>query len=122
MATPTETVESLLRAWKAMDVDAIVEHFSEDAVYHNVPMDAVRGIGPIRSLVKKLIAPMDGIEFKVLHTVESGTIVMNERVDTMVIRGKTVAVPTMGIFEVRGGKIAAWRDYFDLETLEDQMN
>jgi hypothetical protein len=29
----------------------------------------------------------------------------------------TVEIPVMGTFEIRDGKIAVWRDYFDLNQL-----
>ena len=34
--------------------------------------------------------------------------------------GKTIALPVAGVFELRDGKIAAWRDYFDLQTFMTQ--
>jgi limonene-1,2-epoxide hydrolase len=30
--------------------------------------------------------------------------------------GKSIALPVAGVFEIRNGKIAAWRDYFDMQT------
>jgi limonene-1,2-epoxide hydrolase len=30
-------------------------------------------------------------------------------------------LPVAGVFEVRDGKIAAWRDYFDLATFTKQL-
>jgi limonene-1,2-epoxide hydrolase len=32
-----------------------------------------------------------------------------------------VELPVMGTFEVKDGKIAAWRDYFDMKQFMDQM-
>ncbi|MET0473326.1 MAG: limonene-1,2-epoxide hydrolase family protein, partial [Mycobacterium sp.] len=31
--------------------------------------------------------------------------------------GRRIDLPVMGVFEVRDGRIAAWRDYFDLATV-----
>ena len=42
--------------------------------------------------------------------------VFTERVDRFRIMGKQVALPVAGVFEIRNGKIAAWRDYFDMQT------
>jgi len=40
---------------------------------------------------------------------------MTERVDVFrMADGREGAFPVMGIFEIRDGKIAAWRDYFDM--------
>jgi limonene-1,2-epoxide hydrolase len=47
----------------------------------------------------------------------NGDVVFTERVDRMSIGGNKVAVPVAGVFEVRDGKIAAWRDYFDMQQL-----
>ena len=47
---------------------------------------------------------------------ESGDIVFTERVDRFQMGDKKVELPVAGVFEVRDGKIAAWRDYFDMPT------
>jgi limonene-1,2-epoxide hydrolase len=39
--------------------------------------------------------------------------VMTERVDVFRLPGKSFELQVMGTFEVRDGKIHAWRDYFD---------
>jgi limonene-1,2-epoxide hydrolase len=35
--------------------------------------------------------------------------------------GTRVSVPCMGVFELRDGRIAAWRDYWDLGQFERQL-
>ena len=34
------------------------------------------------------------------------------------IAGKEWALPVVGIFEVKNGKIAVWKDYFDMGQLQ----
>jgi limonene-1,2-epoxide hydrolase len=34
---------------------------------------------------------------------------------------KKIELPVAGVFEIRGGKISAWRDYFDLTSFTKQM-
>ena len=60
--------------------------------------------------------PAETIEFVVLHAAARGNLVFTERVDRFRIAGKTVELPVAGVFEIRDGRIAAWRDYFDLGT------
>lgn len=61
---------------------------------------------------------MEGIDFIVHRQVADGNVVMNERTDVMRrTNGGRVELPVMGTFEVRDGRIAAWRDYFDLATV-----
>ena len=53
------------------------------------------------------------------HQVGLGEIVMNERVDTFTFPdGAEVALPIAGVLELRGGRIHAWREYFDLATFQ----
>ncbi|MGB6551992.1 MAG: limonene-1,2-epoxide hydrolase family protein, partial [Candidatus Binataceae bacterium] len=62
------------------------------------------------------------IEFKVLRAAANGNTVFNERIDIFDLgNGKKIELPVAGVFEVRGGKIALWRDYFDLAMYTKQM-
>jgi limonene-1,2-epoxide hydrolase len=44
----------------------------------------------------------------------AGDTVLTERVDEITANGITAPVPVMGTFQVRDGRIIAWRDYFDM--------
>ena len=48
-------------------------------------------------------------------------LVMNERTDRFLVNGNWIELPVAGVFELRDGRIALWRDYFDLETIMKQM-
>ena len=48
-------------------------------------------------------------------------VVLAERVDSFAFGDKRISLPVMGTFELAGGKIAKWRDYFDLAEFERQM-
>ena len=59
---------------------------------------------------------LESVEIKIVNSVAAGNLVINERIDTMVTRdGKKSDLPVVGVFELRGGKICAWRDYFDMK-------
>ena len=64
---------------------------------------------------------VERIEFRVLNIVADGDTVMTERVDVFVLPNVTIELPVMGTFEVRDGKIAKWRDYFDLNQYMIQL-
>ena len=51
----------------------------------------------------------------------TGNTVLTERVDVFVLPNATIELPVMGTFEVKDGKIAAWRDYFDLNQYMSQL-
>jgi limonene-1,2-epoxide hydrolase len=42
--------------------------------------------------------------------------VFTERTDGFVMGDKSVDLPVAGVFEINDGKIAKWRDYFDMNT------
>ena len=57
------------------------------------------------------------INFIVHNQVEGADgIVMNERTDILQMGDNRVELPVMGVFELQGGKISAWRDYFDMAS------
>ena len=58
---------------------------------------------------------------EILHIVADVHIVMVERMDNFLVGETRVRVPCMGVFELRSGKIAAWRDYWDLQQFERQL-
>lgn len=101
--------------WSEPDLDRIASYFTEDAVYHNIPMPPAEGRANIKEFIAGFMGAFDGIDFTVHRQLTQGNLVMNERTDVMRKKGGgEVAVPIMGVFEVRDGRIALWRDYFDL--------
>jgi len=59
---------------------------------------------------------------KVLNIAGNGNVVLTERIDHFHRAAGVIDLPVMGTFEVRDGKIAAWRDYFDLQQFMSQAN
>ena len=115
---PAELVTEFCALWAEPDLETILGYFTEDAVYHNIPMAPAEGLAAIRELLPMMLDGMEGIDFIVHRQVASGNLVMNERTDVMRrTNGGRVELPVMGTFEVRDGRIAAWRDYFDLATV-----
>ena len=115
---PAELVTEFCALWANPDLETILSYFTEDAVYHNIPMAPAEGLPAIRDLLPMMLDGMEGIDFVVHRQVADGNVVMNERTDVMRrTNGGRVELPVMGTFEVRDGRIAAWRDYFDLATV-----
>ena len=57
------------------------------------------------------------------ETLVVGNVVMNERVDFVELKGgKKAALPVMGSFYIQDGKIAIWRDYYDMESFKKQIS
>ena len=119
---PIDVVTRFCDAWAKGDLDALMAFFSDDAVYHNIPVDPVQGRDAIRSTIEGFTTGVESIEFRVDHIAADGNLVMTERVDLFSLPGKTISLPVMGAFEVTSdGKIRAWRDYFDMQQFTSQL-
>jgi limonene-1,2-epoxide hydrolase len=114
--SPVEVVRRFCDAWATGDLDAIVGAFTDDAVYHNMPLDPVVGPEAIRTFIEGFLAGVDKVTFEVRNIAAEGDIVLTERVDVFEAPGRRIELPVMGTFELRDGRIAAWRDYFDLQS------
>ena len=110
-----ETVRRFCDAFSRRNPDEILEYFTEDAVYHNMPMPPVQGKAGIKTVLDMFLKQADSAEFIVLKIAEADDGgVLTERLDKFALGGKNIELPVMGTFELAHGKIAAWRDYFDM--------
>jgi limonene-1,2-epoxide hydrolase len=113
--TPSELVTDFCRLWASPDPTEMASYFTDGAIYQSIPMDSIHGREAIRDFIAGYTAAYGGVDFIVHRQVSDGNLVMNERTDILRRRaGGEVRVPVMGVFETAGGRIAAWRDYFNL--------
>jgi len=123
MVAAAKDPETIIRAfcatWPERSIDRLLGFFTDDAVYHNMPMAPVTGKDGIREILNMFI-PAEDVEAEILLLATRGNVVFTERIDRMTIGGKRVVLPCAGVFEIHDGKIAAWRDYFDLATWQRQ--
>jgi len=122
MADAKQVVRDFCAAWETMDQQRILDSFTDDGVYHNMPMAPAVGKDAIKGLLGMILAPASAVTFEIKHMAAEGDVVLTERLDTFKMGGKTVTLDVMGAFEVRDGKIAAWRDFFDLAQWTRQVN
>lgn len=100
-------------AWDRLDFDAIAALLATDIVYHNVPLETLHGKDQVEAYLRGA-GPFDDCKWEIRSIAVSDTKVLTERVDRMLVKGKWIELPVMGTFEVAGGLIQHWRDYFDL--------
>ena len=118
---PLDTVRRFCAAWGKEDLDTIVGFFTEDAIYHNIPLAPVVGPEQIKATIEGFSGGVESIVFHVDAIAADGGTVLTERRDVFTFPNGTIDLPVMGTFEVVGGKIAAWRDYFDMGMFLSQM-
>jgi limonene-1,2-epoxide hydrolase len=121
VAEPIEIVSNFCSAWSKLDIDELMRYFSDDAIYHNIPVDPVEGRDNISAMIASFTSGWDRVDFEVRHILAEGGLVMTERVDRFSSSERVVELPVMGVFEVEGGLITAWRDYFDINQFMNQL-
>src|ERR1700739_451889 len=114
MDSAEQVVREFCAAAATRDAEELRAFFSDDVVYHNIPMDPAEGIEATMGVVNMFVTMCDALDFEVHHLASDGSTVLTERTDTFTIKGKTAPLPVMGAFNVVDGKITAWRDYFDM--------
>ncbi len=122
MSDNLKLVTDFCQAWSRRDVDELLAYFSDDAVYHNMPMPPMKGKPAIQAILNQIIGPTSAIDWEVLNVAEAGNLVFTERVDRFQMGERKVELPVAGVFQIEGGKIAAWRDYFDMPTWTRQTS
>jgi limonene-1,2-epoxide hydrolase len=118
---PIDTVRRFCAAWGREDLDTIIGFFTDDAVYHNIPVAPVVGPEQIKSTIESFSGGVESIEFRLDAVAADRGTVLTERLDIFTFANGRIELPVMGTFEVRDGKIAAWRDYFDMAMFLNQM-
>ena len=101
MGIASNVVRDLVDAFNASDMPRIMSHFTDESVYHNIPVAPVTGQNAIRDVIQGFMGMSSKVDWIVLHLVEGADgVVLTERVDRFMINGKWVALPVMGTFEV----------------------
>ena len=117
--TPIAIVTDFCAAFDRLDWDGIYAHLADDIVYHNIPMEPVHGLDAFKAVYAAF--PVSEARFEINNIAANGNIVLTERTDRFVLAGQPIVIRVMGVFEIRDGKIAVWRDYFDLAQFTGQM-
>jgi len=114
-------IREFIAACVRADPDEFAGFFTEDAVWWNSPWRAIEGRDAIRETLRRGAEKMKAVPWEIRHIVAEADVVMTERIDRFRVGDRQISVPCMGIFELHDGKIAAWRDYWDLRQFEAQM-
>ena len=109
-------IREFISSWSELNADKLADFFSEDGVYHNIPMKPVKGKENVRRFIAGFIQPWTETTWDILSIASAGELVIVERLDRTQAGDKAVDLPCVGVFEMQDGKIKVWRDYFDSNT------
>ena len=122
MSTPEEVVQEFCAAFATKDVDTISNLLADDVVYHNVGMAPAVGKEASIAMIQGFLDMAEKMTFQIHRIAANGDSVLTERTDTFTINGADSPVAVMGTFDLRDGKIVAWRDYFDMGLITKMMS
>src|SRR5215510_14928157 len=124
MSTANEqVVVGFFRAFDRLDLEGALSYLAEDCVHDDKPVGIHRGKEEIRQFFAPQMKTLKSFRAELKETLSAGDMVMNERVDWIELQGgKKAALPVMGAFEIRAGKIAVWRDYYDMGSFHKQIS
>ncbi len=123
MNSNKQIVTEIIQACNSRDIDQMMAMFdSTDCVFHNIPWEPLSGTEAIREFLQNMFDNSSEIDWQIHNIAEAtnGT-VLTERTDRFRFSGKPMEVPVMGAFDLRDGKITAWRDYFDTGQVKSQL-
>jgi len=116
-----ETVNEFIARVVKMDLDGACELVTADVEYDNVPMGKNLGPDALKGFLGAMAGGVDEVQFVVHRQTATGDVVMNERTDRFLVKGEWYDLPVAGVFELRDGKIALWRDYFDMAMINAML-
>jgi limonene-1,2-epoxide hydrolase len=118
-----ENVAVVRRFWDdlyAHRFDRLGDYFSADAVYDDVPIPAARAVGPA-AIVRKLRIGLEPVTRHVHHVhrvvADADAVVTEHTEDWHFASDHIVSLPFVSVQVLRGGRIALWRDYSNIDTL-----
>lgn len=111
--TAEEIVRAELAAWGNNDVDEVMSHFADDATFDIGPeWPTLSGRDAIHEMMKAFFSRGTCVDLEIRYLAVDGDVVLMERTDHWIVDGEQKSWPVMGAYEVRDGKITAWREYF----------
>ena len=119
--TPSGVVDAFIAAIERLDLEAAIALLDPEVEYDNVPLQPVHGHDGVRATLGPFLGACTATEWRVLHQVVAGAVVMNERVDRFRMAHGWVELRVAGLFVLRGERIVLWRDYFDMAELTAAM-
>ncbi len=122
MTDSVAVVEALVAAFNRRDTAAIADLLADDVVCAGIPLEPAHGRAATMAMLAPFLAA-EAIDWRILAIAANGNVVFTERDDRFrFARQDWTSVRAAGIFEIDAdGRIAAWRDYFDLAELQRAM-
>lgn len=116
-----EVADKVAAAWHALDRDAILALFSEDASMQSMMKAPYKNKAEIGEMLDGFLSRATAVRMEVLTKIARDDVVVMERRDHFTVDGKDGILPAIGVFHIRDGLITSWREYYDWNYYLQQM-
>lgn len=120
MADAQAEVLAFFEEWKpslAAMLASMKKRFTDQTIWENVGVSKTTGFAEAKTFMDGFsqMYPIESGEVIVHHIAAKGNVVLTERTDNFYDNAgqQIVSIRLMGVFEMDGGRIVSWRDYFD---------
>src|ERR1700722_7429207 len=100
-------VRDLCDGFAKHDAEALREFFTDDVVYHNIPLDPAVGIDATIAFIEGFFGMCQSMAIETVPLAVRDNVVPTERIDTFHAGEVAAPHPVMGTLEIRDGKISA---------------
>ncbi len=118
-----KVVRSLIERMNANDNEAVLASFADNASYRvNAWNEPLVGVDAITQDFERQHALWGDLRIELVNLASTDKVVFTERIDTVHMMGRDIEIHVAGVFEADDrGRIASWRDYFDMKEIESQL-
>jgi limonene-1,2-epoxide hydrolase len=116
-----EVADKMVQAWNEINLDGVIDLFSEDATFQSMMLEPMVGREVIRERWGPMFAGLEKLELQIRNRGVIGDVVVLERIDVFDYNGKHGEVPVVAVLEIADGKVTEWREYYDHKSLVASM-
>lgn len=105
------------KGWENKDWPACAALLAEDGILQSMMLEPCHGRSNFLERIRKTEKPNKDVVLHIRSIGVANGILYVERRDEIILDGVSRFIPTVGVIEFAGGKIAHWREYYDRATL-----
>ncbi len=110
-----------LAGFDRLDYEFVASGYAEDGVLHFVQRAPIHGRPEILAFFLRQFEPIENTRIEIKNVIESGNLVMVERIDHYEYQGIPISCPVANAAELEDGKITIWREYYDQQFAVKQV-
>lgn len=105
-------VRDFVNAFNGKDAQALAPFMADDIVFINYGDGPIKGRDAVVALWRGVFRNFSQVKFETVHQAVNGDVVIAEQIHGLALPGgKLALIMNMAVYEIRDGKIVAWRDY-----------